>query len=322
MTDQTLLAKARKARFDDLPNFSGHPSEDVERFLKSIKNITKASDDSNNLESLETVRGKLTQSAGIWFDNNESNFKKWLDFETAFRSRYFSTTIIHKKFDKLQQRKQQHDETVTSYFDDVVNLCRELDPNMSDIIIIQHLMNGLNPEFRKELSRRESSMKTLNEFLKYAKIEQDLYDTFEKFRNLTIEQQPHHDFNRQPLTPSFTATVKQNKQHHYNMNQDNRSMHPTQSRSSFFKRNSAPEFNNRASTIPHKQTRYYPPQPTFQKKVIHNQSTLQNKFSNCKICNRTNHRTIDCFYKHTTGCFKCGKQNHTVRDCTMPPNFQ
>ena len=37
MADQTLLAKARKARFDDLPNFSGHPSEDVERFLKNIE---------------------------------------------------------------------------------------------------------------------------------------------------------------------------------------------------------------------------------------------------------------------------------------------
>ena len=37
MTDQTLLAKARKARFDDLPNFSGHPSEDVEHFFEKHK---------------------------------------------------------------------------------------------------------------------------------------------------------------------------------------------------------------------------------------------------------------------------------------------
>lgn len=42
MADSTLLSKARKARFDDLPNFSGNPSEDVERFLKSIKNIIKS----------------------------------------------------------------------------------------------------------------------------------------------------------------------------------------------------------------------------------------------------------------------------------------
>ncbi|CAF3119004.1 unnamed protein product, partial [Rotaria sp. Silwood2] len=167
MADQTLLAKARKARFDDLPNFSGHPSEDVERFLKSIKNITKANDESDNHEILEIVRGKLTQSAGIWFDNNENKFNKWADFETAFRNRYFSTTMIHKKFDTLKQRKQLYDEPVTSYFDDVVNLCREIDPAMSEQIIIQHLMSGVNPDFKKELSRRESSMNTLNEFLKY-----------------------------------------------------------------------------------------------------------------------------------------------------------
>ncbi|CAF4587810.1 unnamed protein product, partial [Rotaria sp. Silwood2] len=50
MTDQILIAKAL---FEDLPKFSGHPSEDVERFLKSIKNITKANDQSSNHEILE-----------------------------------------------------------------------------------------------------------------------------------------------------------------------------------------------------------------------------------------------------------------------------
>ncbi|CAF4711414.1 unnamed protein product, partial [Rotaria sp. Silwood2] len=186
LVDQTLLAKARKARFDDLPNFSGHPSEDVERFLKSIKNITKANDESKNYEILEIVRGKLTQSAGLWFDNNESSFKKWSDFETAFRNRYFPTTIINKKFDKLKQRTQSQDEPITSYCDDIINLCREIDSNMSEQVIIQHLMSGINPEFKRQLSRRESCMNTLNEFLKHAKIEQDLYDTFEKSGQLSL----------------------------------------------------------------------------------------------------------------------------------------
>jgi hypothetical protein len=50
-------------------------------------------------------------------------------------------------------------------------------------------MSGINPEFKKELSGRESSMNTLKEFLKCVKIEQDLYDTFEKSRNLSLETQ-------------------------------------------------------------------------------------------------------------------------------------
>ena len=38
MADQTLLVKARKARFDDLPNFSGNSSENGKNvFLKVLK---------------------------------------------------------------------------------------------------------------------------------------------------------------------------------------------------------------------------------------------------------------------------------------------
>ena len=104
-----------------------------------------------------------------------------------FRNRCFSSPMTHKEFDKLNQRKQSHGELVTFYIDDVVNLCREIDPNMSDSIIIQHLMSRLNPDFRKEVSRYESCMKVLSEFLKHAKIEQDLCDTIEKPRRLSFE---------------------------------------------------------------------------------------------------------------------------------------
>jgi len=319
MADQTLLTKARQAPFDDLPNFSGHPSEDVERFLKSIKNITKATDESNNHEILEIVRGKLIQSAGIWFDNNEPNFKKWSDFETAFRNRYFSTTSTHKKFDTLKQRKQLPDEPITSYFDDIINLCREIDSNMSEKIIIQYLMSGINPDFKKELSRRESSINTLNEFLKYAKIEQDLHDTFD---NLLLDsQQRHLNYNHSSI-PSLTTTVNQPKQYYNKMKHNNYVSHSAQSQSSVFQRNSIPTLGNRTSMVPDgKKIRNYPPQSILKKKPINNRPTSQHQFNNCKVCGRNNHRTIDCYYKRTTGCFNCG-QNHNVRDCTLPPNFQ
>ncbi|CAF1384371.1 unnamed protein product [Rotaria sordida] len=318
MADQTLLAKARKTRFDDLPNFSGHPSEDVERFLKSIKNITKATDESTNHEILEIVRGKLTQSAGIWFDNNETNFHKWSDFETAFRNRYFSSTSIHRKFDTLKQRKQLPDESITSYCDDINNLCKEIDSNMSEKIIIQHLMSGINPDFRKELSRRESSINTLNEFLKYAKIEQDLYDTF---RNLSIDsQQFDFNFNRPPI-PSLTATVNPQKQYHYKIKYNNPTSRSTQFQSSVSRRNSDPIWGNRTSTIPNtKQIRTYSSQSVLKQKPINTQPTSQHQFNNCKVCGRQNHRTIDCYYKRTIGCFNCG-ENHNPSTITSFPVY-
>lgn len=321
MADPAILARARKARFDDLISFSGHPSEDVERFLKSIKNITKATNESENHELLEIVRGKLTQSAGTWFDNNETKFRKWSDFETAFRNRYFSTTITPKKFEQLKQRQQKSDEAIITYCDEVINLCREVDPDMSDSTIIQHLLSGLNSKFRKEISRRESAMNSLDEFLKYAKIEQDLNDTFDKVDTLSInQQQPYFDYSRSS-DPSLTAAIDPQKQNYENTKRNNQWRQSTRIQSSGVKRNSGAEYTRSPPFLSNSTSKNFLPRNIYYNKMNTFQSATPQNNVNCKICGRKNHRTIDCFHKQSTGCFKCGG-NHMLRDCTRLSNFQ
>ncbi|CAF4655189.1 unnamed protein product, partial [Rotaria sp. Silwood1] len=201
-------------------------------------------------------------------------------FETAFRNRYFSSTSTHKKFDTLKQRQQLPDEPITSYFDDIINLCLEIDSNMSEKIIIQCLMSGINPEFRKELSRRESSINTLNEFLKYAKIEQDLHDTF---GTLSLDSQQRHFNYNHPSIPSLTATVNQPKQYYNKMKHGNSVLHSTQSRSSVSQRNSTPTLGNQTLLASdRRQIRNYLPQTISQKKPINIRPTSQHRFNNCK----------------------------------------
>lgn len=319
MTDLSLLARARKARFDDLASFSGQPSEDVERFLKSIKNITKATNESNNHELLEIVRGKLTQSAGIWFDNNEAKFGTWSDFEMAFRNRYLSTTTTSKKFEQLKQRRQKPDELIINYCDEIINLCREVDPKMSDLTIIQYLLSGLDTNVRKELSRRESAMHSLDEFLKYAKIEQDLNDTFDKLGEISIDQQPQFDFSRPIHTTTATINARQ-----YDFRNDERNYQAKQQvnkQSSDLERN----LNTRRvgrTQIPSNSTRRTFPTRNWQTtKTPISQANTSKQNLHCMICDRKNHRTIDCFYKKKSGCFKCG-EDHMIRDCEMLTNFQ
>jgi heme oxygenase len=316
MADQTLLAKARKARFDDLPNFSGHSSDDAEQFIKCIKKLTKVNNDSEDYQILEIVRGKLVQSAGKWFDNNESIFHKWSDFEQAFRNRYFLSTAIHKKFDTLKQRKQSIDESVTTYIDDVINLCRDIDPDMSDQIIIHHLMSGLNFDIRKELSRRESCMTKLNEFIKQAKVEQDLHDTFENSRQLPVTPDYNHS-----MAHSLTNMIKQPKPQNYHTRQHDRHSYPVHTQNSAPQRNSSHELGKKIPALLDQPIQKIIPRSTSRNKTTTTTSTQNYQFDICKICGRRNHRMIDCFYKRTTGCFKCG-QNHMARDCTQLQNFQ
>ncbi|CAF2633629.1 unnamed protein product [Rotaria sp. Silwood2] len=82
-------------------------------------------------------------------------------------------------------------------------------------------MSGINPDFQKELSRRKSSMNTLNEFLRYAKIEQDLYDTFEKSHRLPMEStKSNFQINHQQIS-SLTNMIEQPKQQYQFMNKIN-----------------------------------------------------------------------------------------------------
>jgi hypothetical protein len=321
MADTAILARARKARFDDLISFSGHPSEDVERFLKSIKNITKATGESTNPELLEIVRGKLTKSAGVWFDNNETKFRKWSDFETAFRNRYVSTTATSKKFEQLKQRQRKPDEAIITYCDEIINLCREVDPTISYLTIIQHLLSGLSPNLQKELSRHESATNSLDAFLKYAKIEQDLNDTFEKMDALSIDpQQPYFDHSRSS-NPPLTAATNFTKQYRNKIRRNDQGKQSMWIQGSDSKRNPDTEHKFPSSSLFNSRNKYFPRQDKVHYQTNSFKSTTRQENVNCKICGRQNHRTIDCFYKQPSGCFKCGG-NHIIRDCNILPNFQ
>ncbi|CAF3260642.1 unnamed protein product [Rotaria sp. Silwood2] len=233
-----------------------------------------------------------------------------------FRNRYLSTTTIHKKFDKLQ-RTQLPDEPVTSYMEDDINLCSEIDPSMPDSIIIKHLMSGINPDFRKEISRHESCMNVLNEFLKYAKIEQDLYDTFEKSRQLSIEPKQSYITYSQSTIPSLTATMKQSQQN-YHYIKNNELLHPLPQQSSSINRNSGDRYTPRSTFTHNKTIQISPQEHTFNNKnYINNKLQLQQSCNYCKICGRHNHRTIDCFYKRTTGS---GSRNGGVPSKFIKPS--
>ena len=238
----------------------------------------------------------------------------------AFRNGYLSTTATSKKCEQLKQRRQKPEEPIIHYCDEIINLCREIDSKMSDLTIIQYLLSGFNTNVRKELSRRELAMNSLDEFLKYAKIEQDLNDTFDKLRAISIDQQPQFDFSL-PLHTTTTATINTRE---HDLRNDNRNY---QGKQLFNRQSSDSERNLNTRRVGPTQPSFNSTRRTFSrrnwqdKKPLTPQANTSQQNLGCKICDRTNHRTIDCFYKKKSGCFKCG-EDHMIRDCKMITNFQ
>ncbi|CAF3905239.1 unnamed protein product [Rotaria sordida] len=219
-----------------------------------------------------------------WLDTTSEDIKEYLAKEVTSRTDILDQLLFgsqpscYTNEADINERKQLPDEPITPYYGDIINLCLEIDSNILEKIIIQHLMSRINPDFRKELSRRESSINILNEFLKYAKIEQDLHD---RIRNLSIDsQQLYSNFNR-PSIPSLTATVNPSKQYYHKIKHNNPSSHSTQLHSSVSRRNSVPALGNRTSTIHNtKQIQNYTSQSTLKQNPINTGSTSQHQFNN------------------------------------------
>ena len=72
---------------------------------------------------------------------------------------------------------------------------------------------------------------------------------------------------------------------------------------------------------------YKPQSSTFHRNTEHiplendasiNSSKTNTRQSNpCSVCQRINHRTVDCYYKKPYGCYKCGQSDHNTRDCSQ-----
>ncbi|CAF2137656.1 unnamed protein product [Rotaria magnacalcarata] len=147
---------------------------------------------------------------------------------------------------------------------------------MSDSIIIQHLMSGINPEFRKELSRHQSCMNSLDEFLKYTKIEQDLYDTFEKTHQLTIESNQSQFTNYHSPNPSVATTIRQPTNQQYYT-----SYHNNSTESSMKKWNSFPQHHYQSRISTNKAIQLHEHNSYLKTAYFNQQSVPNSRFNNC-----------------------------------------
>ncbi|UYV61797.1 K02A2.6-like, partial [Cordylochernes scorpioides] len=86
----------------------------------------------------------LEGTAGQWYDNNEEGMDSWDMFKEMF-SRTFdnSGVLLRRAKDNLQSRAQKSTESCESYIQDVLSLCRQVNPDMSKEEKVAHLMKGV-----------------------------------------------------------------------------------------------------------------------------------------------------------------------------------
>jgi hypothetical protein len=299
-----ILVQAQKESHRNLPQFTGDLSQDVDEYIKKIEGIGALTKEPEEVLHV-LLKEKFSGHAERWYKDNEETLNTWSRLQLGIRERFKQPFMTQTLFATLDQRKQEPHETVSTYYDHVCRLCRRVDPDMSNKMIVHFLHKGIRDDMRTNIARALLTEKeqTPETFLKIARIEEQLDQATKQ------EETSKPYFPRHGLYHSTTSVVNlPTFQPHSNPRTSQLSSSITQ-----------PVFHQQQPLRP--RSTYSPRQPhmhtrsagDFQQRTTQQQQHLQR--TSCLVCGRYNHRTIDCFHRKPTGCFKCGQTSHRVGAC-------
>lgn len=176
--------------------FTGGDDQDASKWLKDFERIASYNRWDEQM-CLANVIFYLTGTARQWFDNNEDTFADWTTFKISLTNTFCRTEDLKRKAETLlHTRAQQIGESSESYTQDVLSLCRKVNPSMPEDEKIAHLMKGITEDLYQILSAQD-------------------YDTVEAFvkrcrhiESLRRRRVTRPKFQRLPNVSTFSAETE------------------------------------------------------------------------------------------------------------------
>ncbi|UYV65614.1 hypothetical protein LAZ67_3004865, partial [Cordylochernes scorpioides] len=135
--------------------FSGEGVEDPRSWLKGYERVAKHNQWDETL-CLANVYFYLTGTALKWYENNEESIQTWTEFMSKLENVFGKNESSRLRAEKiLKSRAQLKGESTEYYIQDVLRLCKEVDPQMNEEDKISHLMKGIAEELYQALLPRD-----------------------------------------------------------------------------------------------------------------------------------------------------------------------
>lgn len=303
----------------NLEKFNGNEETKTVQFINNIERIGRMIKANNDILHCMCT-SKLEGEAKRWYENN-TTLTEWEILKSSLLERFTSSDSTSRTFEQLKQRKQRPDESITSYYDDIIKLCHDYDPGMSQKLMISWLENGIKESLKIPIKRQMKVLaepaRTTKVFLKIAKDEEELQEngsdkhestsSFVPYFTNTVSTTLPQPINSVSNRPNYARTTTRTTTHppmNTQHQQPSRNYYPTTNQRSFPTRQKSFPLHQNQHSIKKEYSK-----PSYR-------STMNNhEFDPCAICRKKNHRTIDCYQKKEVGCYKCGQSDHRVRDC-------
>lgn len=202
------------------PTYFRGSKDDVIDWLKRLEQRFKMAEWNDELK-LKYISVHLQEDAYCWWSRQSTKFTSWSSFVEAIKRTYGSTKLKERTFDQLRTYQQGINQSVTQYYNEVMELCQRIDAFMPDSMILQYLTSGVKQSLKLHVSLHDPQ--SPEAFLEYAMKVEDSLASFKPDHNSNQYESyppqpqaptPHYTNiprNNKPVhtTPSGTATSKQ-----------------------------------------------------------------------------------------------------------------
>jgi hypothetical protein len=129
--------------------FNGTEEQDPVTWLQTIDELFDATKTDKN-DRRRFLPMYFGEDVKKWYRSGDQN-SEYDEFKKQFINAFTSSTYKWKISTKLMNRRQGNDESVQSYYYDVLSLCARYNPNMQEDEKIVYLSRGLKPSIQQQV---------------------------------------------------------------------------------------------------------------------------------------------------------------------------
>jgi hypothetical protein len=136
------------------PTYFHGSQDDVHDWLDKLEQrFTMAS--WNDEQKLRYISIHLQDDAYRWWMQASTSIKTWSAFITAITKAFGSTKLQEVAFEQLKWYKQTMHQSVTQYYDKIMELCKKVDPLMPDSLKLKYLMGGVKESLKMHVALQD-----------------------------------------------------------------------------------------------------------------------------------------------------------------------
>ena len=106
---------------------------------------------------LDLISYSLRGDALEWFKSNRSSLTSWNIFVLKVKKAFISSFHEELAFKKLESYSQGENQSIQSFFNEVLKLCKEADSTISEVTKLKNLLNKAKPSIQFEVRKKNPS---------------------------------------------------------------------------------------------------------------------------------------------------------------------